>query len=47
MSTPTRAQPAGMSQAELDEYLDQLVQAGRDDSDEFHAAYREWERRED
>lgn len=35
-----------MSGAELDAYLDWLVQSGRDDSPEFHAAYAEWERRE-
>lgn len=46
MSAPSRTQLAEMSQAELDEYLDRLVQAGRDDSPEFHAAYREWEQRE-
>lgn len=46
MSRPTRAQLAELSQAELDAYIDRLVQAGDDDSPEFHAAYREWERRE-
>lgn len=38
--------PRELSQAELDEYLDRLVDANRDDSPEFHAAYAEWERRE-
>lgn len=46
MSRPTRAQLAELSQTELDAYIDRLVQAGDDDSAEFHAAYREWERRE-
>lgn len=46
MIAPGRAQLTEMSQAELDEYLDRLVRAGHDDSPEFHAAYREWERRE-
>lgn len=47
MSRLTRAQLAELSQAELDAYPDRLVQAGEDDSVEFHAAYREWERREE
>lgn len=38
--------PSEMSQAELDEYLDDLVKRGRDDTPEFHKAYAEWERRE-
>lgn len=46
VSAPSRTQLAEMSQVELDEHLDTLVRAGRDDSPEFHAAYREWERRE-
>ena len=35
-----------MSQAELEQYLDKLVEKGREDSREFHAAYAEWERRD-
>ena len=46
VSAPSRTQLAEMSQVELDEHLDTLVRAGRDDSPEFHAAYREWERQE-
>jgi hypothetical protein len=38
--------PHTMSQRELDEYLDDLVEHGRDDTPEFHLAYAEWERRE-
>lgn len=41
-----RRDPRTMSQAELDEYLDDLVERGRDDTPEFHQAYAEWERRE-
>ena len=36
--------PREMSQAELDDYLDALVRQGREDSPEFHRAYRIWER---
>ncbi|WP_197432513.1 MULTISPECIES: hypothetical protein [Micrococcaceae] len=43
----TKPDPKTLSQAELDELLDELVQSGRDDSPEFHAAYAEWERREE
>lgn len=32
-----------MSQAELDDYLDELVRDGLDDTPEFHAAYAVWE----
>jgi hypothetical protein len=42
-----RPDPQGMSQAELDVYLDDLARSGRDDTEEFHAAYAEWERREE
>lgn len=35
-----------MSHAELDEYLDDLVERGRGDTPEFRQAYAEWERRE-
>lgn len=44
--TKTNRGPVSMSQAELDEYLDQLVRLGLEDSPEFEAAYAEWERRE-
>lgn len=46
MTESLRAQVAGMSQAELDAYLDKLVEKGREDSREFAIAYEEWERRE-
>ena len=36
--------PREISQAELDDYLDALVRQGREDSPEFHRAYRIWER---
>jgi len=42
----TSDQVKGMSQAELDDYLDKLVAAEREDSPEFHIAYAEWERRD-
>jgi len=35
--------PRELSQAELDEYLDQLTREGKDDSPEFHRAYQVWE----
>ncbi|MEZ0142046.1 hypothetical protein AB1285_26745 [Microbacterium sp. NRRL B-14842] len=35
--------PRQLSQAELDEYLDQLINEGNDDSPEFHRAYQVWE----
>lgn len=35
--------PRELSQAELDEYLDQLTRQGEDDSPEFHRAYQVWE----
>lgn len=38
--------PRTMSQAELDDYLDQLTRAGKDDTPEFHRAHQEWERRD-
>lgn len=38
--------PRAMSQAELDEYLDDLARRGCDDTPEFHRAYAEWEERE-
>jgi hypothetical protein len=37
---------SGLSQAELDEYLDRLVQSGKEDTREFERAYAEWERRD-
>lgn len=37
--------PEALSQAELDELLDTLVERGQDDTPEFHRAYAEWERR--
>lgn len=46
MTKSLKAKLREMSQAELDEYLDKLVQHGRDDAPEFHAAHAEWERRE-
>lgn len=36
--------PRDLSQAELDDYLDSLVAAGKEDSIEFERAYRVWER---
>lgn len=36
--------PREMPQAELDDYLDQLVTQGRDDSPQFHRAFKIWER---
>ncbi|WP_187977179.1 hypothetical protein [Mycetocola sp. JXN-3] len=39
--------PKYMSAQELDEHLDGLSARGLDDSAEFHAAYAEWERREE
>lgn len=38
--------PAEMSGAELDDYLDRLTREGRDDSPDFERAYAEWERRD-
>lgn len=46
MTKSLKGEPREMSGAELDEYLDKLVQLGRDDSPKLHAAYAEWERRE-
>lgn len=39
--------PRYLSQMELDELLDKMVQTGKDDTPEFHVAYAEWERREE
>lgn len=39
--------PHHLSQAELDDYLDDLVRAGQDDSPEFHRAYAAWEKLHD
>ena len=36
--------PREMSQRELDEYLDQLVQEGREDTPEFRRAFTIWEK---
>lgn len=41
--TPT-PNPEELSQRELDEYLDQLVAEGKDDTPEFHRAYAIWEK---
>lgn len=41
-----RTPPELMSQTELDDYLDELVTSGRDDTPEFHRAYAEYERRD-
>lgn len=38
------AKPEEMSQRELDEYLDRLSDAGKDDSPEFARAYEIWEK---
>ncbi|WP_275886602.1 hypothetical protein [Leifsonia aquatica] len=38
--------PKGMSQQELDDYLDELVKHGKEDTPEFARAYNEWERRD-
>lgn len=46
MTKSLKTQLREMSQAELDDYLDNLMERGRDDSREFHAAHAEWERRE-
>lgn len=43
----TKPDPKALSQAELDELLDELARTGREDSAEFRAAYAEWERRKD
>lgn len=37
----------GMSQRELDEYMDVEVQAGRDDGPAWAVAYEVWEKRND
>jgi hypothetical protein len=42
----THIEPRDMSQAELDDYLDDLARQGREDTPAFEAAYAEWERRE-
>ena len=42
--TGKQLDPNELSQAELDEYLDALVREGRDDSPEFHRAFKVWER---
>lgn len=47
MNTPKptkKIDPAAMSQRELDEYLDALTDAGKDDTPEFHHAYAVWEK---
>lgn len=36
--------PKELSQSELSDYLDDLVEAGKDDTPEFHEAYRAWEK---
>lgn len=41
---PQRTEPREMSQRELDDYLDELVRDGREDSPEFARAYAAWER---
>lgn len=46
MTKSLKTQLREMSQAELNDYLDKLMEHGRDDSREFHAAHAEWERRE-
>lgn len=40
----TTPDPSLLSQRELDEYLDQLVSEGKDDTPEFHRAYAIWEK---
>lgn len=42
MSTPP--DPRELSARELDEYLDELVEQGKDDTPEFHRAYQIWEK---
>lgn len=37
--------PKMMSTAELNEYLDDLVKRGKEDTTEFETAYDEWEAR--
>lgn len=39
-----RIDPRELSAAELDEYLDQLVREGKEDSPEFARAYGVWEK---
>lgn len=41
----TREDPELMSQRELDEYLDQLSDAGKTETPEFERAYAIWEGR--
>lgn len=43
-TSPLPGDPREMSQAELEEYLDRLVQTGQDDSPEFYRAHRIWEK---
>ena len=43
----TNEDPRQMSAAELSEYLDELVEAGKDDTPEFHRAYKVWEENDD
>ncbi len=38
--------PELMSQRELDDYLDQLVKQGKEDTTEFEHAYSVWESRD-
>lgn len=45
MSERPTVDPRILSQAELDELIDELVRTGQDDSALFHRAHREWERR--
>lgn len=39
--------PQSLSQRELDKLLEELIRKGLDDSPRLHAAYAEWERREE
>lgn len=39
--------PSQLSDQELDDYLDELVAGGDEDSQSFHRAYAEWEGRHD
>lgn len=43
MTSQETTDPRALSQAELDEYLDRLVDEGKEDTAEFHRAYAVWE----
>lgn len=39
-----RPDPRELSQRELEDYLDELAQTNKDDTPEFHRAYKIWEK---